>query len=83
MPINGRLPCRWRGVARVCEDGRARLMEVRPFVSCSHVGEVWKSAPLLMGVLTLRQFAAFCLVTNNTLHVRLADYAMISTMSGR
>jgi hypothetical protein len=28
-------------------------------------------------------FVAFCLVTNNTLHVRLADYAMISTMSGR
>jgi hypothetical protein len=23
------------------------LMEVHPFVSCSHVGEVWKSAPLL------------------------------------
>jgi hypothetical protein len=26
-------------------------MEVHPFVSCSHVGEVWKSAPLLRSVL--------------------------------
>ena len=33
------------------ENGRARLMEVHPFVSCSHVGEVWKSAPLLRDVL--------------------------------
>jgi hypothetical protein len=29
------------------------------------------------------QLAAFCLVTDNTLHVRLADYAMMSTMAGR
>ena len=48
---NGRLPCRWRSVSGVYENGRARLMEVHPFVSCSHVGEVWKSAPLLRDVL--------------------------------
>jgi|SRR4030095_10059145 hypothetical protein len=47
---NGRLPCRWKSVSGVYEDGRARLTEVHPFVSCSHVGEVWKSAPLLSGV---------------------------------
>jgi hypothetical protein len=28
-------------------------------------------------------YDAYCLVTNNTLHGRLADYAMIGTMSGR
>jgi|RhiMetdeSRZDD1v2_1073273.scaffolds.fasta_scaffold142087_3 hypothetical protein len=48
---NGRLPCRWRSVSGVYEDDRARLMEVYPFVSCSHVGVVWKAAPLLRGVL--------------------------------
>jgi hypothetical protein len=28
----------------------------------------------------MRRLGAFCLVTNNTLHVRLADYAMISAI---
>ena len=36
--LHRRLPCRWRGVSSVCEDGRARLMAVPPCVSCSHVG---------------------------------------------
>jgi hypothetical protein len=34
-------------------------------------------------VFNMRLLAANCLVTDNTLHVRLADYAMISPMSGR
>jgi hypothetical protein len=31
----------------------------------------------------MRLYEANCLVTNNTLHIRLAAYAMISAMAGR
>ena len=43
---------------RVYEDGRTRLMEVHPFISCSHVREMWKSAPLLRGVLDVETVGA-------------------------
>ena len=45
-PNNGRLSCSRRSVSGVYKDGCARLMEVHPFVSCSHVGEVWKPEPI-------------------------------------
>jgi hypothetical protein len=36
-----------------------------------------------MGIANSGHFDSFYLVANNTRHIRLAAYAMISTMSGR
>jgi|SoiMetStandDraft_2_1073263.scaffolds.fasta_scaffold2652226_1 hypothetical protein len=42
------------------------------------------TAATAQGVIAnMRLFAANCLVTHNTLHIRLTAYAMISAMSGR